>query len=333
MRTRAQTIRLGAFVATALGLLLILLIVLSGTALLQQRERYTILFSETVSGLEVGAPVKLLGVRVGRIESFRVRSEQGADVVEVDVSLEEGTPIRRNAQAQLSGSGLTGLLFVEITGGTADAELIRPGETIPAGSSLLRTLTGKAESIAIKTEEVINRVLDLTEEGNRNNLRHTLENIQVATAKARNILESMENVRDRIGPTFVHMDEAAMAVRDAGATVKALGAEVGKATENVTAMTAEDGPIGTVLGQLESTLGTAEDMLGGENAAQMSEEVRGALRSFTRTMNELSSVIGSSSADVRAISASLRDTAEHLEEFAQSIREDPSLIIRRTRED
>jgi phospholipid/cholesterol/gamma-HCH transport system substrate-binding protein len=332
MRSRAQTIRLGIFVATALGLLLTLLIVLSGTALLEQRDRYTIVFAETVSGLEVGAPVKLLGVRVGRIESFRVRSD-GADKVEVDVSLEHGTPIRRNARAQLSGSGLTGLLFVEITGGTADAEVMRPGERIPAGPSLLRTLTGKAESIAVKTEEVLNRILDLTEEQNVSNLRHTIENVRVATAKARGVLESLDEVRDRFGPTFTHLDEAATSMREAGAALTALGTNGRKATANIAAMTAENGALHDALVQSRRTLGTVEAVLGGENASQTSQDVRNALRSFTRAMDELNSVIGSSSADVRAISASLRDTAEHLEEFAQAIREDPSLIIRPTREE
>lgn len=331
MRTRAQTIRLGIFVAVALGLLLTVLIVLSGTALLEQRDPYTIVFSETVSGLEVGAPVKLLGVRVGRIESFRVRSN-GADKVEVDVSLAHGTPIRRNAQAQLSGSGLTGLLFVEITGGTADAELVPPGGTIPAGPSLLGTLTGKAESIAIKTEEVLNRALRLTEEPAVSDLRLGLENIRDATARARAVLERLDAVGD-LRPLFDDLDDAAAAVRDAGTALSGLGREGEVAASNLSVMTAEDGRLAVLLEQTRRTLVTVEAILGGENAAQTARDVRDALRSFTRTMNEVSTVIAGSSADVQSISASLRDTAEHLEEFAQSIREDPSLIIRPTRGD
>lgn len=331
MRTRAQTIRLGIFVASALGLLLALLIVLSGTALLESRDRYVILFSETVSGLETGAPVKLLGVRVGRIESFRVRTD-GADKVEVEVSLEHGTPIRSNALAQLSGSGLTGLLFVEITGGTADAELIPPGGTIPAGPSLLGTLSGKAESIAIKTEEVLNRVLYITEDQNITNLRLALENIRIATEKANNVLESVENVRERIEPLVVDLDAAVISVRDAGAALGELAIDGRRASSNLTAMTAKAGPLHATLEQARRTLETVAAVLGGQNASQTAQDVREALRSFTRTMNQLNTIISGSSADVAGIAASLRDTAEHLEEFAQSIREDPSLIIRPTRE-
>ena len=47
-------------------------------------------------------------------------------------------------------------------------------------------------------------------------------------------------------------------------------------------------------------------------------------------MNDLSLAIGSSEADVRDVTSSLRDAAEHLEEFARAIRENPSLLIRST---
>jgi len=331
MRTRAQTIRLGAFVAVALGLLIGLLVVLSGSTLLEPRDRYTILFSETVSGLEVGAPVKLLGVRVGRIESFRVRS-LGVDKVEVDVSLDHETPIRSDAVAQLSGSGLTGLLFVEITGGTSEAELIPPGGTIPAGPSLLGTLTGKAESIAIKTEEALNRILYMTNEKNVVNFDRTLEHIVAATARMNEVLESVAAERERIGPLMTDLDEAAVAVRDAGRELGALGADGRTATANLTAMTAQDGALHALLTQSRQSLETFDAVLGGVNASRTAQDVRDALRSFTRAMNQLNTVVAGSSADVRAISASMRDTAEHLEEFAQTIREDPSLIIRPTRE-
>jgi phospholipid/cholesterol/gamma-HCH transport system substrate-binding protein len=329
MRTRAQTIRLGIFVATALSLLLTLLVLVSGTALFEKRDPYTIVFSETVSGLEVGAPVKLLGVRVGRVESIRVRK---ADEVEVAVSLEEGTPIQANSQAQLSGSGLTGLLFVEIKGGTSDAELLRPDDRISAEGSVLGTLTGKAESIAIKTEEALNRILRVAGEPNLENIRKSLENVEVATARARDVLGSVEAIGGRLEPLVTDLDEAAQSVRDAGSELGNLGTAGTKAAANLAALTAEGGPVLAVLEQTRQTAKTVDVVLGGEHASRTAQDLRDALRSFTRTMNNLNEVINASSADVRSISASVRDAAEHMEEFARSIREDPSLIVRPTRD-
>lgn len=318
MRTRAQTLRLGVFIAVAAALFVGTLIVLSGSALLERRDRYTIEFNETVSGLEVGAAVKLLGVRVGRIESYRVVTDE-KDMVEVVASLAQGTPIRANAEAALSGSGLTGLLFVEITGGTADAPLIEPGGQIPAGASLMGTLTGKAETIAIKIEELINRVLLILTTKNIEHFGATLANVEQASARAREALDaagpSIVTVADRLDPLVTSLQEAASEVRDAASAVRA------------------DGALEASIVQLEQTLAAAEEILGGDNASRMAADIQAAVRGFADTMNDLSVAIGSSEADVRDVTSSLRDAAEHLEEFARAIRENPSLLIRSTQED
>ncbi len=334
MRTRAQTARLGIFVTIALGLLLATILVLSGRAFLEARDHYTILFSETVSGLEIGAPVKLLGVRVGRIESFRVVSE-GTDKVQVTVSLDHGTPIRSNAHAVLSPSGLTGLVFVEITGGTADAPLIKPGGQIPAGSSVIGSLTGRAENIAVKTEEVLNRILSLTEEKNLDNLRQSLDNIQVATLKLRNVLEGVESAvpsivkaSNQLDPLFHQLGDSAAAVRAAANQLGAVAGDTRKVAGNLDALTRPDGAVYAAVDQLHRTLQTVDAVLGGQHAEQTSQELRAALRSFTETMNQLSTVLGSSGADVQRVTSSLRSAAEHLDEFSRAISENPSLLVR-----
>jgi len=336
MRTRAQTARLGIFVTIALGLLLATILVLSGRTFLQPRDNYSILFSETVSGLEVGAPVKLLGVRVGRIESFRVVSD-GADKVQVTVSLDHGTPIRNDARAVLSPSGLTGLVFVEITGGTADAPLVKPGGRIPAGPSLLGSLTGRAENIAVKTEEVLNRVLSLTEDQNLSNLRQSLDNIQAATLKLRNVLEGIDGAvpsivkaSARLDPLFGQLGDAAAAVQAAATQMSGVAGDTRKIAGNLDVLTRPDGQVYAAVAQLRQTLQTVDQLLGGDRAAQTSQEVRAALRSFTETMNQLSTVLGSSGADVQRISSSLRSAAEHLEEFSRAISDNPSLLVRPT---
>jgi phospholipid/cholesterol/gamma-HCH transport system substrate-binding protein len=336
MRTRAQTARLGTFVAIALGLFLVTILVLSGRTFFEPRDHYKILFSETVSGLEVGSPVKLLGVRVGRIESFRVVSD-GTDKVEVTVSLEHGTPIRSDAHAVLSPSGLTGLTFVEITGGTAEAPLVKPGGEIPTGPSLIGSLTGKAENIAVKTEEVLNRVLSITEEQNLKNLRLSLDNIQAATLNLRNVLEGVDSAvpsivkaSERLDPLFTDLTNAANAVSTAGKQLAAVAGDTRKVAGNIEAITRPDGSVQAAVDQLRQTLQTVNTLLGGEHADQTAKDVQAALRSFTETMNQLSGTLGSSSTDVRRMSSSLRSAAEHLEEFSRAISENPSLLIRST---
>ena len=334
MRSRAQTARLGIFIAVAFGLLLATLLTLSGTHYLKKRDTYRIVFAETVSGLEIGAAVKLLGVRVGRIDSIDVRSD-GVDKVEVEISVEHGTPIRQNAHAVLSGSPITGLMFVELTGGTNDVPLVPPGSEIPAKPSTLSKLTGEASNIAMKADEVLSRILAITDDENLANLHQALDNIAAATMRMRSVMEQLDTAApalakasERLDPLITTIYDAASAVRSAANVVNSVGGDAHRIVANMEALTRADGAIQGAIDQLRQTLATVNTILGGEHADQTSQEMRAALRSFTSTMNDLSLVLSASGSDVRRISNSLRAAAENLEEFARAIRENPSLLLR-----
>ncbi|MFP4622443.1 MAG: ATP-binding cassette domain-containing protein [Bacteroidales bacterium] len=65
---------------------------------------------------------------------------------------------QKNAQAEITSVGLTGLKAIEIRGGSNEAENLKPGSYIQAGSSITREITGKAETIAQKAEKVLNNL-------------------------------------------------------------------------------------------------------------------------------------------------------------------------------
>jgi ABC-type transporter Mla subunit MlaD len=94
-----------------------------------------------------------------------------------------------------------------------------------------------------------------------------------------------------------------------------------------------NGALRTAIERIPPTLDAARQLLGGDQAAQFSNDVRAAIRSFTETMNQLSTVIGSTGADFKDVASSLRDASEHLEEFARSVRENPSLLLRTPKEE
>jgi phospholipid/cholesterol/gamma-HCH transport system substrate-binding protein len=284
----------------------------------------------------VGAAVKLLGVRVGRIESIAVRSD-GVDKVEVEISVEHGTPIRQNAHAVMSGSPITGLMFVELTGGTTDVALVKPGSEIPARPSALSRLTGEASNIAMKTDEVLTRILDITDEQNVANLRQALDNIAAATMRMKSVMEQLDSAApalatasERLAPLITTIYDAAAAVRSAANVVNSVGGDARKIAGNMEALTRADGAIQGAIDQLRQTLATVNTVLGGDQADQTSREMRAAIKSFTKTMNDLSVVLSASGSDVRRISNSLRAASENLEEFARAIRENPSLLLRAT---
>jgi len=81
---------------------------------------YRIHFGESVSGLAIGDPVKFRGVDVGNVKSIAVEADDPR-LVRVDVSVRKDAPIKTDTKASLRLKGITGVVFVELNGGTPKA--------------------------------------------------------------------------------------------------------------------------------------------------------------------------------------------------------------------
>jgi phospholipid/cholesterol/gamma-HCH transport system substrate-binding protein len=76
-------------------------------------DRYEVYFEGTVSGLERGAAVRYLGVRVGRVVDMRI-DPRDSSRVQVIVDIDSTTPISDKTVAELSLQGVTGLLYIDL---------------------------------------------------------------------------------------------------------------------------------------------------------------------------------------------------------------------------
>ena len=191
MVTRSQKIRLGVFVVVASFLLAGMLVVLLGTSLGEQTDIYTTRFEESVSGLEIGAPVKYHGVRVGTVDAIGINPDDVSEVV-VTLNLKRGTPIKANSKVVLNTMGITGLKFLEVTGGTDDSLFLTPGGEIPSGPSLISRLTGKADVITEKIEMLVNNLVEITGEQEREQFQAILADVRETMASARRIISENE---------------------------------------------------------------------------------------------------------------------------------------------
>ncbi len=136
MKTKGSPAVVGFFVLGALLLGLVALFSFGSVHFFSKPQRFVVFFDETIHGLDLGSPVKLRGVRVGRVARIDLRylAEENRSVVavlcelnrnairddrghEIDVSnrKELDTLIERGLRAQLGVIGLaTGLLYVEL---------------------------------------------------------------------------------------------------------------------------------------------------------------------------------------------------------------------------
>ena len=84
---------------------------------------YRIHFPESVSGLAVGDSVKFRGIDVGTVKSMIIDPDNSRLVI-VDLRLRKETPVKTDTRASLAMKGITGVVFIELSGGDSAAKTL-----------------------------------------------------------------------------------------------------------------------------------------------------------------------------------------------------------------
>ncbi|MBS0630675.1 MAG: MCE family protein [Verrucomicrobia bacterium] len=136
MKTKVSPAIVGAFVLGAFGLGIIALLAFGGISFFSKPQRFVVYFDESIHGLDLGSPVKLRGVRVGRVVDLTITYDEKKNasvvavvcelsknkltdpkgaIINVDSRDELQKLVDHGLRAQLGVLGLaTGLLFVEL---------------------------------------------------------------------------------------------------------------------------------------------------------------------------------------------------------------------------
>lgn len=136
MNTKISPTTIGAFVIGAFVLGVVGLMTFGGVSIFSKPQRFVVYFNESIHGLDLGSPVKLRGVRVGRVADLNIRydnktnrsvvavvcefsrnmvSDNSGATINVANRAELQALVDQGLRAQLGVLGLaTGLLFVEL---------------------------------------------------------------------------------------------------------------------------------------------------------------------------------------------------------------------------
>jgi phospholipid/cholesterol/gamma-HCH transport system substrate-binding protein len=94
---------------------------------------YRIHFHDSVSGLAAGDPVKFRGVDVGTVKSLGIDPDDSRLVL-VDLRLRKETPVKTDTRASLTLKGITGVVYIELSGGDPTAQTlvaVTPQDQVP----------------------------------------------------------------------------------------------------------------------------------------------------------------------------------------------------------
>jgi phospholipid/cholesterol/gamma-HCH transport system substrate-binding protein len=142
---------------------------LAGAHELGDRARYTVYFTDPLSGLEEEAVVKYKGVEVGRIVDMRLTPER-SDLVKVDIEVLETTPVRAGTEANIAIQGVTGFAYLDLSTASTDKEPpARPaGERYPVlkgtGSQFAKFID-QMPAVSSQFKSTLSAVDELSREG------------------------------------------------------------------------------------------------------------------------------------------------------------------------
>lgn len=88
MNNKTNPTIIGAFIIGALCLLIISIFVFSSESWFSKNHRFIVVFTESINGLNVGAPIKLYGVQIGHVTEINVERDKQHDITLIPVVFE-----------------------------------------------------------------------------------------------------------------------------------------------------------------------------------------------------------------------------------------------------
>ncbi len=279
----------GAFVLV-LGAMLVagVLWLASGGAFQKQVDLYMAIEDESVAGLNLNAPVKYNGVDVGKVREIWLEPGN-PERVNLLFAIERGTPIKEDTVAVLKTQGLTGIAYVELSGGARDSPALRA--TAASKYPVIRT----KPSLGARLENVLTGVLA--------KLDSTSANVNAILSDA-----------NRAAFTNALADLATVA-RTVAARKDALDAAIADAArtfEHASRATAQLGPVLDRVGRGADSVENMGDEVArtSASAGNMANAIGADVQRFTaETLPELERLLG----ELTVLSNSLRRLSEQTE--------------------
>ncbi len=273
METRANYVMVGSFVLLLVFGLIGFVIWLANFQINTEVKRFDIFFRGSVTGLATGSPVRYSGVRVGEVifigldhdDPNRVRA-----LVEVDAT----TPVKTDTYATLNLAGLTGGLYVLLSGGSREAPMLEATSEekraiIPSRSSDLESVISSAPELLDGAILLLNRANDVLSDNNRADIAATIRN-------AREISEAFVENREKVE----------LLINDASVTMNNLSEATGSLKETAQSIQTNLESLTTSANQtlkaFETTAGTVDG-----SVQDVSADLRVVLQKLDSTVSSM----------------------------------------------
>ena len=304
METKANYIVVGAFTLLVMIGSVVAIIWMAGVNIDEEFAYYDIYFEGSVTGLKPGNPVRYRGIPVGVISEMRIDSKN-VERVRVTIEIPDSTPIKSDTVASMEFQGITGVGYVQISGGTNSAPRLkkRPDEQrpeIPAKASQLQELFDSAPELITRVTALVDRFNLLFNSRNRESFGNTLENIEKVTRTIANRSDEIDKVLTSTSGT---MSELRAAAADARETMAELKRGVDDIVPQTSSLLSNINEFTVEARDLSGSIGNEIDGVGAEAKVALAE-VRGVLKDFGQAARTLSELVEANREPVDAFASS-----------------------------
>lgn len=295
----------GLFVAIALAGFVFTTIWLTGKRGTEPTVYYSMYFDKDVSGLMLGGPVFYLGVEVGTVIAMSIIPGDPVRV-RVDAEVLESAPVDAGTYASLAFQGITGVAVIRLNADTGVYEALKREKNqqyavIRVRDTGISALLSKAPEIVDKLDSVLLQISQILGEENQGFVRDILVNLSTVS-------DALAQRQKAIGEIPVTLNRAMTELHESLVLIKSMARELkpelSSAVVNINQATQD---LAKITARLE---GWAAD-----NDSEMNAFMEDGL------------------GQVPALVSDARSTLREIEKLVQDLREDPSILIYKPRQD
>ncbi|WP_170431772.1 MlaD family protein [Ruegeria arenilitoris] len=197
METRANYILIGAFTLAGILGAFGFFLWLAKFEVSRQYAYYDVLF-DNVSGLSAAGGVSFNGLPVGQVISLQLDDDDPSKV-RVKLEVDADIPVTEDTIAQLQSLGVTGVSYVELTGGSASGTRLPQNSVIKSKRSAIQSLFEGAPKVLDEAVTLLENLNAVVDDKNRKSVSDILENVASASGRLDKTLSDFESLSSDLG--------------------------------------------------------------------------------------------------------------------------------------
>ncbi len=295
METRAHYVLIGAFTIGIFVLALGFVFWLSKSSVDRAYFDYDIVFTEAVTGLSNGGLVQYNGIKVGEVRQLHLAADDPRKVI-ARVRIDVSAPVKMDTRAKLGMQGVTGLAFIQLSGGAPSSPPLlptpeHPVPVIPSEESALSKLLASGSDIVVSANDAMLRMNQILSDDNIQHIALLLEHVDRLSGA----------LADQRGDLSVALKQMA----EATAALKTTLTKIDRAADSTNTLMRDNAR--ATLASAQKALDAVDKMA--SSAGALVEDNRAAINSFS---NQGLRQIGPAVLDLRETMRSIKQLSDKL---------------------